>query len=313
MALIDRADVLVENFSVGTMDRLGLGWEEVHERNPGLVYCSISGFGRHSGADMPGYDFLVQAVGGLMSITGPDSGPPSKAGVALVDVIAGLHATIGVMAALRVSEETGIGQRVDINLMSSLLASLANQAANYAVAGEEPGLLGNKHPNIAPYETFDTADGVLAIAVGTDEQFGRLCGALGLDAMATDDRFAVNSARVANRDDLCALLGEVLLTRTVADWTSVLGAIGVPSGPVNDIPGAFALATELGLHPLHVLEREDGFRVPTVANPLGLSGTPVSYRLAPPVLGGHTGAILSWLLAEVPGAKDEGDTSELDR
>lgn len=294
--LIERADVLIENFSVGTMDRLGFGWDEVHERNPRLVYCSISGFGPRAGAGMPGYDFLVQAVGGLMSITGPSSGPPTKVGVALVDVIAGLHATIGVLAALRVRDKTGLGQRVEVNLMSSLLASLANQGSNYAAAGVEPGLLGNKHPNIAPYETFDAEDGVLVVAVGTDDQFARLCGALGLDDMATDERFATNAARVANREELCARLGAVLVTETVDHWCKVLGDINIPSGPVNSIPKAFALAEELGLDPLHVLERADGFKVPTVANPLEFSATPVSYRYAPPVLGGDTDAILSWLM-----------------
>ncbi len=294
--LIERADVLIENFSVGTMDRLGFGWDEVHERNPRLVYCSISGFGRRAGAGMPGYDFLVQAVGGLMSITGPDSGPPTKAGVALVDVIAGLHATIGVLAALRVRDETGLGQRVEVNLMSSLLASLANQASNYAVAGIEPELLGNRHPNIAPYEAFDAEDGVLVLAVGTDDQFVRLCGALDLDDMPADDRFATNAGRVANREELCARLSAAFATETVDHWCKILGDINVPSGPVNSIPNAFALAEELGLNPLHVIEREDGFKVPTVANPLEFSATPVSYRHAPPVLGGDTDAILSWLM-----------------
>jgi crotonobetainyl-CoA:carnitine CoA-transferase CaiB-like acyl-CoA transferase len=312
-ALVEQADVLVENFSVGTMDRLGFAWDEVHARNPRLVYCSISGFGRRSGAAMPGYDFLVQAVGGLMSITGDESGPPAKVGVALVDVVAGLHATIGVLAALRARDETGAGQRVDINLMSSLLSSLVNQASSYVTAGVRPHRLGNRHPSIAPYETFDAADGVLAVAVGNDTQFGRLCAELGLDDMAIDDRFATNAARVTNRDELAVALSGVLRTQSVAHWAQALGAIGVPSGPVNDLAQAFAFATELGLTPVKVLERADGSQVPVVASPLELSDTPVTYRLAPPSLGDDTSDVLSWLKAAVSGTRDQGGADDAER
>ena len=270
------ADVLVENLAPGTMARFGLGYEDVAATNPGVIYASISGFGAGAGAQMPGYDLLVQAMGGLMSITGPTPDQPTKVGVALVDVLTGLHATVGILAALHERNRSGRGQQVSVNLLSSTLSALVNQAQAVVGAGAVPRAMGNAHPSIAPYETLPTADGVLVLAVGNDRQFASLCKVLGLD-LAGDPDFATNPARVAHREVLARRLSEVLATHPTAQWVQALTAAGVPAGPVNDIPAALELASELGLAPVALAEG-----VPTVANPIRLSRTPVDYRLAPP-------------------------------
>ncbi|MET7394642.1 CoA transferase [Dactylosporangium sp. NPDC005572] len=270
--LARRADVLVENFAPGTMERFGLGYEQIG--NPRLVYASVTGFGR--GQPAPGYDFLIQAVGGLMSITGDPGGPPTKAGVALVDVLAGQQLTSGILAALYVRERTGRGQRVEVNLLSSLLAGLVNQASAVLNAGASPSRMGNRHPSIAPYETFDASDGAFAVAVGNDGQFVRLSAALGLD-LAADPRFATNAARVAHRPELAEALGAAFAAEPVAHWVAALTAAGVPCGPVNSIAEAIALAERLGLAPVVEL---DGRR--SIASPITMSETPMSYRTAPP-------------------------------
>jgi crotonobetainyl-CoA:carnitine CoA-transferase CaiB-like acyl-CoA transferase len=278
--LICGADVVVENLRPGTMDRLGLGAADVAEVNPAAIYCSISGFGSGAGAALPGYDLLAQAVGGLMSVTGePDR--PEKAGVAVVDVITGLHAALGITAALRHRDRTGQAQRVEVNLLSSLLSALVNQSSGYVAAGVVPRRMGNRHPSIAPYEVYPARAGSLVLAVGNDRQFGALCGVLGLADLAGDPRFATNPARVANREAMNAALTAALVTRPAAEWFGLLGAAGVPCGPINDLAGAVALATELGLEPVVEVA---GSR--QVANPIRLSVTPPSYRLPPPALGG---------------------------
>jgi crotonobetainyl-CoA:carnitine CoA-transferase CaiB-like acyl-CoA transferase len=289
-ALAGRADVLVENFRAGTMERLGLGFDGLARDNPGLVWCSISGFGRDAGAELPGYDFLVQAMSGLMSITGPAGGEPTKVGVALVDVLTGLYAFGGVLAALHERERTGRGQRVEVSLLGSALASLVNQASSYLCTGRAPVAMGNRHPSITPYETLATADRPLVVAVGNDGQFARLCRVLGLPGLAGDPRFATNADRVANRDVLATLLEEALAGRGADDWVAALAGAGVPCGLVNDVGEAFALAERLGLDPV-----ADAGGIPQVADPIRLSVSPVSYRLAPPALGEHTGEVLAWL------------------
>jgi crotonobetainyl-CoA:carnitine CoA-transferase CaiB-like acyl-CoA transferase len=289
-ALAGRADVLVENFKAGSMERLGLGYEQLARDNPGLVWCSISGFGRGAGAALPGYDFLVQAMSGLMSITGPDGGEPTKVGVALVDVLTGLYAFGGVLAALRERDRSGRGQRVEVSLLGSALASLVNQASSYLCTGRPPRAMGNRHPSITPYETLATADRPLVVAVGNDGQFARLCRVLGTPEAAADPRFATNAARVANRDALAALLEQALAARGAAEWVAALRDAGVACGLVNDVGEAFALAERLGLEPV-----ADAGGVPQVADPIGLSATPASYRLAPPALGQHTAEVLRWL------------------
>ena len=288
-ALAARADVLVENFRSGTMERLGLGYETLRRENPGLVYCSITGFGSGAGAALPGYDLLVQAVGGLMSITGPEPGQPTKAGVALVDVITGLHASVGILAALRHRERTGQGQRVEVNLLSSLLSALANQASAYLGAGVVPGILGNRHPSIAPYEVFPTADRPLVVAVGNDRQFASLVTILGRPELAGDPRFATNTARVRNRDELTAILTDALRRRGADEWFDLLAGASVPAGPINDVAEAFALAERLGLEPSVELGRPgETTRVRQVASPIRLSETPARYETAPPRLGEDT-------------------------
>jgi crotonobetainyl-CoA:carnitine CoA-transferase CaiB-like acyl-CoA transferase len=294
LALADRADVLVENFRPGTMARLGLGYEELSARNPGLIYCSISGFGSGAGRDLAGYDFLVQAVGGLMSITGPEQGEPVKAGVALVDVITGLHAVIGIQAALQARAETGTGQVVELNLLSSLLASLVNQGSSFVTAGVVPGPMGDRHPSIVPYQTLHAADRPFAVAVGNDRQFRAFCTALALPELADDARFARNVARVENRLELIELLEPVLASRPASHWLARLEEAGVPCGPINDLAEAFALAERLGLGPVVTLPGPGG-RGQQLANPISLSENPAAYRLPPPRHGEHTKEILEWL------------------
>jgi len=280
--LAGEADVIVENFRPGVMDGLGLGYDALAADRPGLVYCSITGFGRGAGAALPGYDLLLQAVGGLMSVTGEPDGEPQKVGVALVDVLAGLFATVGILAALRHREETGQGQRVEVDLLSSLLAALVNQASAFTAGGTVARRMGNQHPSIAPYALYPTAGGDLVLAVGTDRQFGALCAVLGRDALATDPRFADNGARVAHRDALRDALVAALATRPAAEWAALLTAARVPAGVVNDVGEAFALAGALGLDPVVALPRPGGGEIALARNPIGLSRTPPAYRSAPP-------------------------------
>lgn len=279
-ALIAESDVLVENFRPGALAAMGLGYDDLAAEHPGLIYCSISGFGSGEGAALPGYDLLVQAMGGLMSVTGPGPGEPTKVGVALVDVITGLHATVGILAALHHRDETGEGQHIEVNLLSSLLSALVNQSSGYVAGGVVPGILGNAHPSIAPYEVFATADRPIVLAVGNDGQFRALVGALGLAELAADERFAANPQRVAHRSELKALLEGALASRGASEWQVTIAAAGVPCGPINDLEHAFALAQRLGLDPVVEIGG-----VPTVANPITLSGSPVEYRLPPPDLG----------------------------
>jgi crotonobetainyl-CoA:carnitine CoA-transferase CaiB-like acyl-CoA transferase len=281
-ALARDTDVLVENFRPGVTERFGLHYDAVRQENPGVIYCSITGFGRGKGAALPGYDLLIQALGGLMSITGPPDGEPQKVGVALVDVLAGLFATVGILAALEYRRETGAGQRVEVELLSSLLAALVNQASAYTVAGVVPERMGNQHPSIAPYEPLRCADGELVLAVGNDRQFGALCELLEAPELPKDPRFASNAARVENRTELRSALEERLADRGAETWASRLSAAGVPAGVVNDIGAAFGLAGRLGLAPTVTIEREDGTSVELVRNPIGLSSTPPTYRAAPP-------------------------------
>ncbi|AUI51457.1 CaiB/BaiF CoA transferase family protein [Arthrobacter crystallopoietes] len=291
-----QADVVIENFRPGVMQKFGLDYETLHAERPELVYCSITGFGSASGAHLPGYDLLVQAVGGLMSVTGSMDSEPSKVGVALVDVITGQNAVVGILAALRHRDATGRGQRIDVNLLSSLLAGLVNQASSTLATGEAPQRMGNAHPSIAPYETLRTQDGPLAVAVGTDRQFAGLVRVLGVPKLAEDPRFRTNTDRVAHRGELKPLLEEQLVRRPAAEWAGDLSAEGVPAGKVNSIVEALQLAEELGLDP--AVEMNDGAGPRTshqVANPIQLSETPASYRRLPPLLGEHNDAAFAAL------------------
>ena len=280
-ALVMRSDVVVENFAPGTFARLGLGYAELSAEHPRLVMCSISGFGSAAGAELPGYDLLVQAMGGLMSITGPGPDHPTKAGVALVDVVTGLHAVYGILAALRHRDRTGEGQHVEVNLLSSLLSAMVNQSASYAAAEVVPASLGNDHPSSAPYGVYAAGDRPFVLAVGNDRQFQRLVAVLGVSALGTDPRFATNPSRVAHRAPLRTLLEAELSRHGVEHWHRELTAVGVPCGPINDMAGAFALAASLGLDPTVAVP---GSEVAQVANPLRMSATPPTYRLPPPSL-----------------------------
>lgn len=283
--LVAGCDVVVENFRPGAMDRLGLGYAELSAGRPDLVYCSVTGFGSGAGAALAGFDLVVQAVGGLMSLTGSPEHGPTKVGVALVDVVCGLHAAVGILAALQHRDRTGEGQRVEVDLLSSLLSALTNQASAYLATGRPPGLMGNRHPSIAPYEVLRTADRPLAVAAANDSLFARLVARLGRPELARDPRFATNADRVAHRDALVAALEEALTTRTALEWFTELSEAGVPCGPINDLAEAFALAERLGLDPVASLARPGSPEpVRTVAHPIRLSATPATYRCPPPPL-----------------------------
>jgi crotonobetainyl-CoA:carnitine CoA-transferase CaiB-like acyl-CoA transferase len=301
LQLVRRADVMIENFRGASMARLGFDYDSVRALNPGLVYCSITGFGTAGGAQMPGYDLVVQAVSGLMSLTGPDAGTPSKTGIATADVLTGLHATIGILAALRHREQTGEGQHVELNLLSSMLSGMVNFGGAYALTGDVAHGMGIRHPSICPYEPFPTADRPLIIAAGNDRQFRALCECLGLAHLRDDQRFATNSDRVAHRDQLTAALGTVLLTDGADEWFTTLTAAGIPCGPINDVAQGVSLAESLGLEPI-----VDVLGSAQITNPLRLSATEVSYRRRPPSLGEDEKEILSWLDAAESATLDPG-------
>jgi crotonobetainyl-CoA:carnitine CoA-transferase CaiB-like acyl-CoA transferase len=299
--LAARCDVLIENFKVGALTRLGLGYDRLAAENPGLVYCSITGFGQTGPyRQRAGYDFLIQGMGGLMSVTGaPDGAPgggPMKVGVAVTDVMTGMYAATAILAALAHRERSGRGQHVDLALLDVQVAMLANQAASFLATGIPPGRLGNAHPSIVPYQAFATRDGYVLLAVGNDAQFARLCDVAGRPDLAADPRFATNAGRVVNRDVLVPALGALLAARTSRSWIDTLEAAGVPCGPVNDLAEVFedpqvihrGLRVELP-HPVAGTVR-------VVRSPIRLSGTPVVHRDAPPVLGQHSRQVLADLL-----------------
>ncbi len=288
--LAGRADVVIANLRPGAMERYGLGYDDVAAEHPRVVYCAITGFGSTGGAHLPGYDPLVQAVGGLMSITGPDGGEPVKVGVALVDVIAGLNAAVGILAALRERDRSGHGQMLEVTLLGSVLAALANQATGYLNAGTIPQPLGTRHPSIEPFATYACADGPLMICAGNDRQFAALVTTLGVAELAGDPRFASNAARVEHHAALRPLLEDALAAADRATWEERLREAGVPSGPVNDLAGAFSLADTVGLD---AVDEHAGIRTP--ASPIGLYDTPPTTRRPPPGLNEHGDEIRAWL------------------
>lgn len=293
--LIRRSDVVIENFRPGQFARLGFGWEALSAQHPRLVYASVSGFGLAEGAALPGYDFVAQAVGGLMHITGDAHRDATKAGVALVDVLAGKDAVIGILAALRRREHTGRGSRVDVNLLSSLQAALVNQVSANLGAGVEPRRLGNRHPSIAPYETLRCADAPIAVACGNDAQFVKMTAELGVPGLATDPRFARNPDRVAHRDELVVALESALAHDIADNWADRLNRVGVAAGVVNSIGEGIAFAERLGLEPVWEARGQDGRHSRQVRSPVqwepGLSVT----TAAPPLLGEHNQAVRAWL------------------
>lgn len=293
--LARRADVVIENFRPGGLARWELDYDSVTATNPAVVYASISGFGTtEQGAALPGYDLLAQAVSGLMSLTGAADGEPYKAGVAVVDVITGLHAALGVLAALHHRQLTGRGQHVEVNLLSSALSGLVNQTSAQVAAGVTPTRMGNAHPSLCPYEPLPCRDGELVIATGNDAQFRRLVEVLGVPDLADDVRFARNTDRVTHRADLRPLLVQALGRFGTQELFARLTAVGVPCGPINTIAEGVAFAEHLGLAP--VVETPTGdANVRTVRNPISLSATPADYRLGPPRLGQHDVEIRRWL------------------
>ncbi|GIJ43807.1 CoA transferase [Virgisporangium aliadipatigenens] len=288
--LAARADIFVENFRPNGLTRFGLDYDAVCAANPSVVYASISGFGTGAGAALPGYDLIVQAVSGLMSLTGDPAGEGYRAGVAVFDVIAGLHAAIGILSALHHRRETGEGQHVEVNLLSSALSGLVNQTSAYIAGGVVPTRMGNAHLSLFPYEPLSTQDGELVVATGNDGQFRKLCAVLGVDALADDPRFARNRDRTAHRDALKPLLETALRKNTRAEWFRALTSAGVPCGPINSVADGVAFATELGLDPI-----VDVGGIPTTRNPIGLSRTPPRYDLPPPGLDEHGAELRAWL------------------
>jgi crotonobetainyl-CoA:carnitine CoA-transferase CaiB-like acyl-CoA transferase len=291
-----RADVLVESFRPGLMTGWGLDGDTLRAAgNPGLISCSVTAFGSagEAAAAMPGYDFLAQAMGGLMHVTGEPDGRPLKVGAAVVDLVCGLLSAIGILAALRERDATGRGRHVETSLMDAALTALLNQGTAWVTGGASPMRAGNRHPSITPYETFETADRPLAVATGNDRHFRRLAEALGLGHLADDARFATNAARVANRDALDTALSAAFARAGADHWTAALGDAGVPAGPINDVPAAWALAESLGLEPI-----AEAGGLPLPAPPLRLDGERPAVRLRPPRLDEHGDDVRAWLRSE---------------
>lgn len=287
--LIQQSDVLVENFRPGTLARFALDFVSVFSLNPNLIYCSITGFGQTGPLrDKSGYDFMIQAMGGLMSFTGDPNGEPMKVGVAVADLFAGQNAVIAILAALQARTQTGKGQHLDIALFDSQTAMLANVASNYLISGNVPKRYGNAHANIVPYQSFQASDAWFIVAVGNDKQFEKLCGVIGNDEVGSDSRFTLNSGRVQHREELIAILKPVFLQRSASEWLFALEAAGIPCGPINALDKVFAEPQVQAREMLIEMQHPTIEKLPLVGSPLKFSDTPVSYRLAPPRLGEHT-------------------------
>ena len=292
--LARRADIFVQNFKPGGLARFGLDYGCVSAANPALIYASISGFGLAGGKELPGYDLVVQAMSGLMSLTGEPDGPPYRAGISAFDVMAGLHATIAILAALNHRGRTGEGQHLDASLMASAMSGMVNQTGAYAAAGVVPFRMGNAHPSLVPYEPLPTGDGELVVAAGNDPQFRRLCEVIGAPGLADDPRFARNAGRTANRDALRPLLAQRLAARPAAEWFGLLNAAGVPCGPINTVDKGIAFAEQIGLEPIVTAGSGDRAR-PAMRHPVAFSKTPASSPLPPPELDEHGDEIRAWL------------------
>ncbi|MGH7155759.1 MAG: CaiB/BaiF CoA transferase family protein [Acetobacteraceae bacterium] len=292
--LIAQSDVLVENFKVGALARYGLGYPQLHERFPQLIYCSITGFGQTGPyAARPGYDSLIQAMGGVMSLTGEPDGLPQKVGVPVADLFAGLYGCIGILAALRHREATGLGQQVDISMLDAHAAWLANQGMNYLATGEDPPRLGNQHPNIVPYQVFPTADGHIVLSVGNDPTFTRFCESFGLTSLLADERFVTNAARVSNRQLVTETLTPLMQSHPTGWWVERLEELKIGCGPINKLSELFADPQVQARGVVVEMPTVDGTPIKVIANPVRLSETPADYRIAPPRLGEHTEAVLS--------------------
>ena len=292
--LANRADIFVENFKPGGLKRFGLDYDSVQNRNAGIIYCSISGFGSAGGESLPGYDGLVQAISGLMSLTGDADGPATRAGIPVFDILAGLHGTIGILAALNHRTKTGEGQHIEVSLLASALFGLANHSSAYIAGGVVPFRMGNGHPSLFPYEPLPTSDQDLFVIAGNDGQFRKLCEVLDLSELPKNVLFARAEDRNRNREELRPILVERLKTRTANEWFEALTAAGLPSGPINTVDGGFRYASDLGLDPVVEMPFK-GEMLPTVRNPITFSNTPPRYDLPPPDLGQDNDAIRAWL------------------
>jgi len=291
-----QSDVLVENFRPGTLKKFGLDFETLHDLNPGLVYCSISGFGQTGSLrDKPGYDFMIQAMGGIMSVTGEPDGEPMKVGVAVADLFAGQNAVIAILAALQARTFTGKGQFIDIALFDSELGWLANVASNFLISGKNPKRYGNAHANIVPYQSFQASDGWLVVAVGNDKQFEAFCQVIGQPALSTDPRFQTNKVRVENREALIAMLKPIFLQKPVSEWLDLISD-QFPCGHINDLEQVFAMPHVQEREMLVQMEHPTIGALPLVASPLKMDGTPVAYRRPPPLMGQHTSEVLQNVL-----------------
>jgi crotonobetainyl-CoA:carnitine CoA-transferase CaiB-like acyl-CoA transferase len=294
LKLIAGCDILVENFKVGALAKYGLGYEQLHARFPRLIYCSITGFGQTGPyAPRPGYDSLIQAMGGVMSLTGEPDGLPQKVGVPVADLFAGLYGCIGILAALRHRDLTGQGQQIDIGMLDTHVAWLANQGMNYLATGENPARLGNQHPNIAPYQVFPTADGHIVLSVANDPTFKRFCEAFNLTHMLEDPRFVTNAARVGNRQLVTDTLNPVMMQHPTSWWIERLEALKIGYGPINKLSQVFEDPQVVARNMVLEMAHSSGQMVKVISNPVKLSETPADYRIAPPLLGEHTDAVLS--------------------
>jgi crotonobetainyl-CoA:carnitine CoA-transferase CaiB-like acyl-CoA transferase len=292
--LARRADVLVQNFKPGGLARFGLDYDAVSALNPSVIYASISGFGSGGGKDLPGYDLMVQAMSGLMSLTGDPAGPPYRAGISAFDVMAGLHTAIAILAALNHRNQTGEGQHLDASLMASAMSGMVNQTSAYAAGGVVPFRMGNSHPSLFPYEPLPTGDGDLIVTAGNDAQFRKLCDVLGAPELSDDPRFASNPGRTANREVLRPLLAKKLAAKSAAEWFDALIAVGVPCGPINTVDKGIAFAEKIGLEPIVTAGTGKRSR-PVLRHPVTFSRTPASYPLAPPELDEQGDEIRAWL------------------
>ena len=293
LKLIAGSDILVENFKVGALAKYGLGYEQLHAKFPGLVYCSITGFGQTGPyAPRPGYDSLIQGMGGVMSLTGEPAGLPQKVGVPVADLFAGLYGTIGILAAIRHRDLTGLGQQIDIGMLDTHVAWLANQGMNYLATGENPERLGNQHPNIVPYQVFPTADGHMVLSVGNDPTFKRFCEGFALTHLLEDKRFATNAARVENRQLVTDTLTPLMTRHPTEWWIGKLEALNIGCGPINKLSQVFADPHVVARGMVMEMDHATGGAMKMIANPVKLSETPADYRLPPPVLGQHTDEIL---------------------
>jgi len=303
--LAERCDVLLENFKFGDLDRYGLGYAQLRKVNPGLIYCSVTGFG-HSGPwrERPGYDFMIQGMGGLMSVTGERDdragGGPQKAGIPIADLITGMYASVAICAALAHRAKSGQGQHLDLALLDSLVAVLANQGSNYLATGQSPGRLGNDHPNIAPYQVLKASDGSVIVACGNDNLFRKFCEVAGRPELADDARFATNGKRVANRAELTRILSEIMVKRSMREWLGALEGAGVPCGPINSLEQVFAEPQAMARGLRMELPHPSAGKVALTRSPMRFSETPVQHEMPPPTLGQHTEEVLKGLLKKSP-------------